>query len=239
MLEHLRRRKLPLAVALSLVVGGLGGVAWAQTCSAPAIWDSGLSVFCPGQPAVAVDMNNNFSRLVDILQKKVGPTTANEITATGQATVNGPLVVNGATLVNGLLDAQAVNLRSYLYPSPQPTTGSTSWALSGTMVDSELVQTFSTTVAGTVVAIDYSVSGQFTNNGSFLVTYATLDGNALPETKAMSNGTYYPSNKGHTVVSLGAGSHTVRVRYRCPEAMNITFGSDWQARSLSVLVFGR
>jgi hypothetical protein len=228
-----KRGVVAIAVA-ALVFGGLGGVAMAQVvCNQPVIWDNGLTVLCANKPALADDVNGNFSRLVKIIQDKVGSTSTPGISTTTAATF-------GNTTVNGHLDAASIETRILMYPSnPLPQTGTVTWAAAPGVIDSDLTLTWTTTQPQTTADIEYSVTGTHSSTTSFLVTHVVLDGTVLPETKAISNGTLYPRNSGRAVAKLAPGTHTAVVRYRATETITFQLNADYMSKSLRVVLLGR
>jgi len=102
----------------------------------------------------------------------------------------------------------------------------------------DLSITFSLDTTTTVMA-DYSISGPL--NNSYLITKLIIDSIDPNETgvahSIQGNGTY-GTNSGQYVTELGPGNHTIKVKYRTPAFITYSSGTDWQNRSLQVLVFG-
>lgn len=95
-------------VVVSVVVF-LAAPASAQTCTTPAGWRAPLKVFCPNAPALATDVNLNFSQVVAWLEDKVGqvgtPIALDAGVVTTAALANGA-VTNAKLAANAVGTAQ-------------------------------------------------------------------------------------------------------------------------------------
>lgn len=94
----------------------LGSSAFASgTCARPmsflANW-TGLHHFCPDEPALAVEMNDNFVTVVRWIEQKVGPVGTSTLTLSGTP-VNSATIADG-TIVGADLSPAAVGARELL-----------------------------------------------------------------------------------------------------------------------------
>lgn len=222
LLSSLHRRSwLQAALGVCLVsVASLGaGLAWAQACMAPTPWDSQLVAFCPDAPAVATEVNGNFSRILSILQQKTG--------AAASAGIQTPsLTVTGTTTSN----AYATRLVT-VNPSSNVT-----WPATVNFGNTDLTTSFLVTSA-TNVDISYVISG--TNSmDAFLVTRVLVDGVEVRAGRAVNGNHRYMNNSARFVMQMGTGFHTVAVQYRANGDINVDPSSDFMQRSLVVHVMG-
>lgn len=107
-----RPKRLFLAAA-ALLVGLTSGLALAGTCTA--ILPAPMVTLCPGQPALAADLNTNFSQMITWVEQKLGPVSNKDSTmqriipsyaawsAAAVGTANG-----GAAIVNDNTSYQAL-----------------------------------------------------------------------------------------------------------------------------------
>lgn len=100
----------------------------AQTLPSP------LSTFCPNDPALAVDMNNNLQTLASSIILKTGSLTGNTVTTPAGATINGQLKVNSSTSMPIDFFGNAYGLGVQNSTSYFRTGGGFAWFLNGTHV---------------------------------------------------------------------------------------------------------
>ena len=96
-----RRRFTVLAVVASVALAGVLGFssdAWAQSCGATLPY--GVTAFCPNSPAVATQVNNNFGRVVQLLEQKVGTANTTSVAMTGPVTSTGAVTVSNTVSAN-------------------------------------------------------------------------------------------------------------------------------------------
>lgn len=90
----------------------------------------------------------------------------------------------------------------------------------------------------TSVHADYQIAA-VSGNSQHLVTRMLLDGNELPQARAITGNTQYWCNRGASLGELAAGSHVFQVQYRTPSTGSfIDPGNDWMTGALSIMVFG-
>ncbi len=219
-LDAAKRRPLTLALALVGTVSILGaGVAWAQVCMPPTQWDSQLVHFCADTPAIASDINANFSRIIALLQQKTGL-----LSATGIQTPT--LSVSGRATAG----AFATRTESLV---PQTTTTLTATT---TFANTDL-QTSFTLAAATNVDISYSVSG--VNQGEvYLVMRVLVDGQEVRALRSVNGNHTYMNNTARAILQLSPGPHQVVVQYRANGNVFIDATSDFMGRSLTIHVLG-
>lgn len=116
-----------LALALGVALTLAGRVAYAQACTAPALFTTlGLRYFCANSPALADDANTNTQQLVTLVQQKLGTLGTNGNISTFDVTANrvfgkywAPLYTTwdgnqagagGAAIANDNMGAQALML---------------------------------------------------------------------------------------------------------------------------------
>lgn len=120
-----RRRFTVLAVVASAALAGVLGFssdAWAQSCGATLPY--GLTAFCPNSPAVATQVNNNFGRVVQLLEQKVGTANTTSVAMTGPVTSSGAVTVNNTVSANTFSTTGTLNFSN--------STGAVTWP-SGTV----------------------------------------------------------------------------------------------------------
>lgn len=240
-----------LAVLVVVSVVGFVGRALAQaTCAAPMVWAPGLIAFCADTPAVASDVNQNFSALVNHVQQKVGTLGSAALTVAGAASLQGGLTVAGATTVNGTQTVngpqtvngtlQARSLRTSI-TNVVPMTPVT-WS-SQTFASTDLTATFDVPVGGATVEISYAMAND-TTGACFLVTRLMLGSTTTApaevlEARAISGQVQYPSINGRMIRVLNAGTYTATVEYRTNgTVISSPVALPFTQRSLVVHVLG-
>lgn len=218
-LERRHRLRAALVMSSVAIVSLSAGLAWAQACMAPTPWDSQLVAFCPDSPAIATEVNGNFSRLLSILQQKTG--------AAGAAGIQTPsLTVTGTATAN----AYATRLAT-VTPS-----NSVTWLSTNSFTSTDLTTSFILST-GTNVDISYVISG-VNSTSNFLVTRVLVDGVEVRAGRSISGNHRYMNNSARFMMAMGAGFHTVLVQYRSDGDVNVDPSSDFMQRSLVVHAMG-
>jgi len=227
------RRRLVSSLVLVFLLGVAGRSLAQATCAAPSIWAPALTAFCPDNPALAADVNQNFSALVNYVQQKVGTLGSAAVTVTGAAAIQGGLTVTGLTTVNGILRART--LRTEVY-STVPTAAVT--YTSASFAATDLTLSFDVPTGGATVELSYVLSGD-TTGSCFLATRVMLSGTEVPEARAISGQVQYPQASGRMLRVLPAGSYTASVEYRTNGTIISNPATiNFAQRSLVVHVFG-
>ena len=91
----------------------------------------------------------------------------------------------------------------------------------------------------TAAICNYQITGPSYGSGnsaSFLVTRLVIDGTDVG--RVIQGNIAYSINTYQYFTELSSGSHTIKVQYRTPVAINYNSNTDWQTKRLQVLVFG-
>jgi hypothetical protein len=70
-----------------------------------------------------------------------------------------------------------------------------------------------------------------------VVTRLTIDGVILPGSQMVNGNTTFVAVSGTIYTTLDAGSHTVVLQYRAPQAFSFDPTTDWQTSRLQVVTF--
>lgn len=214
-----RRLLMVGAVMGAALLGLVSREALAATCAAPASFTSlGLNYFCPNDPAIAAEVNNNTAQLVNLMQQKLGTgwgaadagvatagITTSSAVVNGASTLTGNVTVGGASNVSfGSTTRQMLNLWGSSYGvGVQNNTlylrsgGNFAWYVGGVHSNNELDP------GGGVEAMRLTVNGALSVRGLKQSDSATLNPNPYELQRLIVEST--PATVG-VVVPIDVGS---------------------------------